>query len=229
MIAPGWKQLPRDERLPDVELLFQGPAGKSGLSIRTEPNMKTVGTKFKNLTEQLSTGRLSRLTVIRDSRVPLTKTAKVARKNLEELEQHGAVVVHPSIEALAALDALRALLSDAKSGDLDRNGETVSPQTVEEWFKLHLNEELRTLTALVLGVENDDAPSDSSDIGDLEALHTLLAERPVISLEEAALALERSIEDVAVIARRHAHQIRMIGQPPTMLFRAVEQPESSPA
>ena len=44
----------------------------------------------------------------------------------------------PPVDALAALDAVRELLSDAKSGDLAYQGDTISPQTVEEWLAAHL-------------------------------------------------------------------------------------------
>ena len=150
LIAPGVNVV-RDEQLPDVPLVFEFPMGRVGLTIRTEPNMKTVGTKFGHLKQQWALGRLARLVVVRDSRVPLTKTAKVAQKNLDELEQQGAVIAHPNLEALATLDALRGLLSDAKSGDLDNDGAVIAPQTVEEWIVSNLSDSLRELAEQLTG------------------------------------------------------------------------------
>jgi hypothetical protein len=137
LVAPEW-HITVDERLPDVPLLLVGPSGRVGVSIRTEANMKSLGTRLGRLREQLASGRMARLVVIRDIRIPVTKTAKVACQNLDALERQGAQYVFPTVEALAALDALRELLSDAKSGDLSFGGETVAPQTVEDWLKAHV-------------------------------------------------------------------------------------------
>ena len=68
---------------------------------------------------------VARLIVVRDSRVPITPKATKTRQALDELQRAEVVVRHPSPEVLAALDALRSLLSDAKSGDLGY------PSTVE--------------------------------------------------------------------------------------------------
>ena len=56
---------------------------------------------------------------------------RVASQALSQLADQGAAIVERSSEVFAALDALRALLSEAKSGDLARDGRTVSPQSVE--------------------------------------------------------------------------------------------------
>ncbi len=122
-----------------MPLIFEGPQGRSGLSLCTQSNMRSLATQLKRLKQQMSLRRLDRLVLVRESRVPLSPTAKVARQTLEELEQQQAVIIFPAVEALAALDALRELLSDAKSGDLACQGQAVSPQSVEEWLSAHLS------------------------------------------------------------------------------------------
>ena len=227
LVAPE-ANLVRDEMLPDVPLIFEQASGRAGMSICTQRNMTSVAGQLRRLKSQLSEDRLKRLVIVRDSRVEFKQTAK-AKQYLGELEERGATIIYPSVAALAALDALRALMSDAKSGDLDRNGEIIPPQTVEEWLRAHLTEELRQLTDLVLGnVSRTEAPA-CSDTSVLEALHTLLAERPVLTLVEAAQVVQRPIDDVTIIVRRHSDQFGIIGQPPTIVFRAVETIESSSA
>ena len=81
--------------------------------------------------------------IIQDDRVPLTKAAKVARQSLEELQSLGVIVSQPSQQVLAGLDALRDLLSDAKSGDLAFHGENVLARPTEAWLAEHLPDDLR--------------------------------------------------------------------------------------
>jgi len=144
-------KLVRDERLPDVSPIFEGPHGRTGLSICTHSNMNSLAARLKRLKNQVSQRRLDRLVLLRESRIPLSPSAKAARQYLEELEQQRAVCVFPAVEALAALDALRELLSDAKSGDLAFHGDTISPQTVEQWLAAHLEESLDNFAEEILG------------------------------------------------------------------------------
>ena len=143
LVAPQWKTT-SDRLLPDMHLVLDGPTGEIGISACVQSNMRTVGEQFKRLKGQLALKRLTRLVVIQDSRVPLTNAAKVARQSLEELVAQGTIVVLPSIEMLSSLDALRGLLSDAKSGDLANRGESVLPHIAEAWLVNKIPDDLRT-------------------------------------------------------------------------------------
>jgi hypothetical protein len=140
-----------DELLPDVALVFEEAGRRCGLSICNQANMNSLAARLKRLKRQLATGRLARLVLVKDSRVPLSPTANAARGYLSELEQQGAAVVSPSVESLAALDVLRELISDAKSGDLDCQGRPVPPQAVGEWLAANLSKCLHEFVDEVLG------------------------------------------------------------------------------
>ena len=142
LLAPQWK-LTNDKLLPDVHLILDGPTGEIGISVCTQPNMRTAGVQLKRLKDQFARKRLTRLIIIQDERRAITKTAKVAQQSLEELLSDGAIVEIPSKETLANLDALRELLSDTKSGDLAVNGENVTPSKVDEWLTQNLPSTLR--------------------------------------------------------------------------------------
>jgi hypothetical protein len=172
LIAPG-ARLVHDELLPDVSPVFEAPAGRVGLSLCTQPNMTSLAARLKRLKGQLAQQRLQRLVLVRESRVPVSPGAKAARQYLEELEQQGAVSVSPALEVLAALDVLRELLSDAKSGDLDCQGEAVSPQMVEDWLIAHLSDGLRDFADDVFGTRSPGGnlmPADSRDFAALNAV-----------------------------------------------------------
>jgi len=209
------------EHLPDVALVLKNPAGRTGVSICTQPNMTSLATRLKRLKTQFAKQLLQRLVIIRDTRVPVSPGAKGARQHLTELEQQGAVILHPSIEVLAALDALRAILSDAKSGDLDCHGQSVTPQTVEDWFRTHLATELQGFAADLLGRNSAAAPV-ATETECLEALSALLAENPLLPLDEAARKLERTELQLVELSQRHTDQFGLLGQPPVAIFRREE-------
>jgi hypothetical protein len=177
---------------------------------------------LKRLKTVLSTQKLQRLVIVRDNRVPLGAAAKVAKKLLEELEQDPrTVTVRPMPEVLAALDALRALLSDAKSGDLSCEGESVPSQTLEEWLLTNLPDGLRDLADSVVGTTIDGLGAQQAEAQDLESLHTLLSERPMVKLDEAVEALQRSREQLTALIQKYPDQIGLLAGSPEVLFRTV--------
>ena len=152
LVEPAAK-LVRDEPLKDVPLVFEQAGRRLGLATCTQANMTSRAALLKRLKQQLALGRLARLVVVCDDRVPFTESARAARQYLVELEEQQAVAVFPSVEVLATLDALREIISDAKSGDLTCHGEAVSPVTVREWLKEHLPGVLLDFVDEVLGTQ----------------------------------------------------------------------------
>lgn len=148
LLAPRARAV-RDEQLPDVPLVFEGERGRIGLSVCAQPNMNSLSARLKRLKTQWGLKRLQRLLIVRDERVPIPKSAKATLKNLADLEAQEARVVSPPVETLVALDALREILSDAKSGDLTLEGNLLPPHAVERWLADHLSDELRELARSV--------------------------------------------------------------------------------
>ncbi|MSR58519.1 MAG: ATP-binding protein [Planctomycetaceae bacterium] len=220
LVAPQSTRV-RIDRFEDVDPVFESPTGRYGFSLCTQANMTSLAAQLKRLRKHFPSPGLKRLVLVRDSRVPIPKTAKVARQQLTDLEQQGARVVYPSVEVLAALDALRELLSDAKSGDLACRGEPISPQTVEEWLLAHLPGDLRDFVDNVMGTAAREQSAPPSDTRDIEALTELLAKSPLMTLHDAALALERPLEELTAIVARHPDQFHLLGQPPSIVFRGV--------
>ncbi len=220
LVAPQWQTVTADQ-LPDVPLVFEGPGGRVGVSICTQANMNSVSAQLKRLRTQFVPDQLARLTVVRDGRVPLSKSAKVARQALTQLAEQGAVISEPPFEVFAALDALRSLLSEAKSGDLACDGQAIGPQSVEQWLREHLTDDLREFADSVTGAAPS-SPSETADPLKLEELATLLAQQPMLPLAEVAAALNSSEEKVASLIERHPDRARVLQGPPAVVFR-VEQ------
>ena len=216
LAIPQWTQV-SNEQLPDVSLVFDGPTGRTGVAVCTQSHMNSLTARLKRLKNQFASRRLARLIVVRGA--ALSKTAKVARQTLNELEVQGAVIAHPSTQVLAALDALRSLLSDAKSGDLAHDWETVSPQTVEEWLKSHLPDELREFAQQLTGVSPTSAELPAHDWLDLEELAALLVEQPVLPLDKASELLKRPAAAIVATIQRHPDRFGLLAGPPAIMFR----------
>jgi hypothetical protein len=184
LVLPDFK-LVRDELLHDVLPVFEGPTGRVGVSDCSLSNMNSLAAKFKRLKSQFTRPRLERLVLVRDARTPLSPSAKQTQKYFADLQQQGAVVVDPTVETLAALDALRELLSEAKAGDLAADGEVVPPPTVETWLTANLPPGLREFAAEVCGsLPAGETGLAIGDKQDLSALVSLPA-RIAVSVEPA--------------------------------------------
>lgn len=207
--------------MQDVAAVFRGRAGRVGISICAQSNMNSLAARLRRLRDQAGSGQLDRLVVIRDGRVPLSPTARRAQQYLRELQEDGRTkVVHPTVEVLAALDALRALLSDARSGDLSCAGETVTPGVFEEWFRGQMSSQLQEFVREVL--EPASAGDETSqDTALFESLQALLAEHPVLSLVQAAERLGVSQQRLGELSRRFSHAIGVLGNDDLLVFRVV--------
>ncbi|MEP7342944.1 MAG: hypothetical protein ABI977_34775 [Acidobacteriota bacterium] len=210
------------ENLPaDVDLMLGRSEGKVAVSICNSQHWPSLVRKLKRLNAQLGTPQLNRLVLLRDGRLPIGAKAVKTRELREQLIRKGARWIEPSIEALAALDALRCLLADAQSGDLDNRGDAVELKTVQDWLAEHLVPELKDLI-------EDIFPADSGGISIVvddwplyEDIAELLQRHHVIAVADLAATLEREETEVAECARQHAHQIGVLGEPPVALFRLV--------
>jgi hypothetical protein len=221
LIEPDLK-VAHDDQLPDVSLILEGHSGRTGVSVCTQSNMTSLTARLKRLKSQSELGRLKRLVVIRDGRVPVSPTAKKAKEYLQDLQKGGAAIVHPTPEVLATLDALRALLSDARSGDLAFHGDAVAPKTLEEWFAKQFSNNLKEFVREIIDTGSPSKES-SEDSVLIEAINSLLTRQPMVNLADAAGELGLPTEKLVDIARRYPHFFGILGNPESILFRAVQK------
>lgn len=205
-----------ESRLRDVEMFFKGAGNGFGVSLCNHQGYSVnrgLPSKLSRLCGLLDAGKLTRLVIIRDARLPIGKAAHVTRQHRDALSQQGVRWVTPTEEALAALDALRSLLSDAESGDLANDGETVRPQTLRDWLIANFPASLTELADAVLFETADDPALNLR-----EDLLALLAERHVIALTDAAEALKQPAAALAACVERHAAEFGWMSGPPAALF-----------
>jgi len=223
----------------EADLIFESGQGEVAVSICNSRHWPSVVKKLSRLNTQLGEGRIGKLVVMRDGRLPIGANAVKTRALREQLVGKGVRWIEPSVEALAALDAIRGLLADARSGDLANRGDTVELKTVHEWLAANLAPELKELIEDILPADPGSVsiagpnvvptavpiamPIVVDDWALYEDIAELLQRHHVIAVGDLAATLEREESEVAECARQHAHQIGVLGEPPVTLFRLVNE------
>jgi len=156
------------------------------------------------------------LLILRDARHGISVTARRSRETVAHLEQAGARIVPVAAEALSVLEAISRLLANARSGDLTHRGDSVPAATVESWLRANMPRAVDELLDEIAG-QRSITPDDLALM-----LTDLLAKSKVIALEDAALQLASTPEEVEQCARRNASLVGFAGGSKRVLFRIVE-------
>lgn len=166
-----------------------------------QPSMQGLASSLRHLLSRRKPD--ASLCIVRDQQLPISPTAIATQDRLKKIQESGGRVVRVEAEALAALDAMQQLLTEATSGDLSVNGETVEAATVREWLRENLPQPVQKFADALLGPM--DSPFES------DALIELLGERKVVSVEEAAQAISWPRERVEEYARTNPLAVRWFG------------------
>lgn len=199
-------RIPRNETFD-----FSLHNGKQQIALCNQTNGRSLEARLKKVGEAWDSSTGDRLLLLRDARLPIGPNARVTRQRLKSIEEKGGRFVTVSQEAVESLAALRRLLADAQSGDLAHRGELVPSSSVERWIAGHLPS---ALDPLISEIEAPDLLSPR--------LADLLAQRKIVSLEDAARQLEVRPEEVESCARRDPRLCGVLGGATPALFQLVE-------
>ena len=221
-----WREV--DEGRPrDVDVLLESKGRRLGISICNEQNMTSLAARFRRLKRSATESNLDRFFILRHAQRPITSTAKKTRQYLDELQTAKAQLLRPDSELLASLDALRSILADAKAGDLEDQGKTLSPATVAEWIQKNLEGVGKEFVDEIVSEGRESRASISTESEKLlEDLMALLEQHRVLSLKEAAKRIEHEDSLVEDVVRAHPQEVGYLAGPPAVLFHYV--PDSAP-
>lgn len=205
-----------------LDLLLPARPAPIGVAVRNETNMTSLAARLRQLLQPAAAGAPppQRTVILRDVRLGITRTARRTQEYLTELERRGVRLVQPSIEALAALEALRSLLSDARAGDLAVQGDLVTEATVRGWLAKSLEDDLdELLDQIEAGDQRPPVPPPEAQL--LRDLSDLMLRSFIVPLDEVTAALGRSAEEVMAVAQQHADRFGVLPGPPVVLFAHV--------
>jgi len=199
----------------DIDLLLSHGHKRIAVSLCNHQNMRSLSARLKRLMDWHTRNRGSELVLIRDGRLPISKTAVVTKSRLESLVAKGVSLCRPDAETLAALQALRSLISDARSGDLHDSGEPIGPRTVEEWLFQNLDSRLTAFFGQMVGASEGPEEADSEM---MNSVMDVLKKHKVIAIEKLAEEIRQPVPLIEEVAKRHPGRIGWLQGPPAVLF-----------
>jgi hypothetical protein len=197
---------------------FAIDGNRVSIAICNEANSHSLANHVRKISDAWKPAANQNLLLLRDARLPISRNARTTQQRIASLQEQRGRLVTVSEEAVEALAALRRLLSDAESGDLAHHGEPVTPSAVEQWIAGHLP---AALDPLLSEFGAAPIPTDMT-----AALAALLAERKMVTLEDAARSLEVSPGEVEECARRDPRQFGILGGSVPAFFQPAVGAES---
>lgn len=140
----------------------------------------------------------------------------------------------PTPEVLAALEAVRSVMSDARAGELECHGATIPADAVEAWIRDRLRDV--ELDALLLEIEH--GPARNAVVGGTvrtplrDAALEQLQRRHVVRFTELATVTGVTPEALLRLVTAGEPLFGVLGDPPVVIFErfagvAIRQPDSS--
>jgi hypothetical protein len=199
----------------DVDFLLSHDQKRIAVSLCNQQNMRSLAARLKRLRDWQSRNKEVKLVLIRDLRLPISKTAIATKTHLHALKEKGAALTQPDGETVAALQALRSLLSDAKSGDLHHEGDTLAPMTVQEWLSRNLDDSLISFFGNMVEISENES---DEDLELMSPILEVLKRHRIIALEAVAKEVQQPLPLVEEAVRRHPGLIGWLEGPPVVLF-----------
>ncbi|MBN1103230.1 MAG: ATP-binding protein [Deltaproteobacteria bacterium] len=199
----------------DIDLLLSHADKRVAVSLCNQQNMRSLGARLKRLKDWHARNRGVKLVMVRDQRLPISRSAVVTRSHLQSLRGKGAVLIHPDPVTMAALQALRTLLSDAMSGDLHDGRDSVGTPTVREWLSRNAESQLVAFFGEIVGASEGPSEADS-DL--MSGVLEVLKRHRIISLDELARESKQPASMIVELAKRHPGRIGWLEGPPPVLF-----------
>lgn len=189
---------------------------KVAVEICNEADGRSLGPRLKRILASTPRSDGARTLLLRDPRLPIGKSATKTREYLKALQERGVGLVEPTVEALAALAALGALLADAKSGDLANQGATIPEPRLVEWLRglggdLAMEPVVELVDVLV-------GPQPERTDTAMEDLAELLSRKRIVDVETASAHLDIPAARLVEVARRFTQRFLLLEGPPEVIL-----------
>jgi len=197
---------------PDIDMTLKCADKTTHISLCNQGSMNSLAARLRRLLQQVEAGQgIDNLILIRHAERRIPSGAKKVNSYIQALKQRGARWMTPSRETLSVLDALRSLLGEAKSGDLNNAGQPVLEKTVRDWVRKAVSEPAWNFIESMFG----NTPADIGiDAGILLKLIDILKSERVMWLSDAAKTLNQNPETLERLIQPGLHRIGLLEGPP---------------
>lgn len=204
----------------DVVLVDPETKRRVALSVREEADGRSLRPRLAALDKQVPRADGATVVILRHPRVPLPAGAPKAKEHLASLREKGAVVLEPSVDALAALATFASILADAKSGDLANEGDPVNESVVLAWMRSLIVRDptrLAPIEALHDELFAERAVEPKLVVEHRETLREIVTREKVSDVTDVSRSMALGEEEVLGIARRNPDRWLILEGPPTLL------------
>lgn len=226
IIEPGWTvdyPVGPHNSKHDIEMVLVGPAGEArvGVALCNQPNMTSLAAQLNRLLQHRDAFGLQKLVIVRDGRLPISPGARATHERLNRLTQEDGVLVRPTREVMAVLDAIGSLLADATCGDLSLAGQSIGASSVRDWLADHLDSTIREWVEHFRTPTRPGFIDDDSNDADLDAIVEYLSDQPLASIDDLSTATGVSTNRIVELAGSAADQVGIVTGEPSVVFRVV--------
>lgn len=217
---------------PDVDLVLERPGRQVLISVCNEDG-PSLTQRLRRIAEHHPAEREERI-VVRDARRPIPRTARKAWEHWHRLQDNAGRTLQglsrvrtlaPTDDTIASLEAIRSLVSDARAGDLEAHGETVTPAAVEAWLHENLRDE--SIERLVVEVDHGRPPTDTAaapiHAPTRDAALETLQDRHVMRIVALAAAISCDVDELRGIVAADTTTFGTLGSPPALVFERISQ------
>ena len=167
--------------------------------------------------------------LVRDMRLPIPHSSRIAWELWRQLtsgpeKTAGGIprvrTLSPAPDLLAALEAVRVIMSAARAGELESHGGTIEPRVVEEWIREQLSEDV--LESLLEEIEH--GPARKATAQDIvhaqirDAALEQLQRRHVMRVDELAEVTGCTPAEMGRFVIAAEPLFGVLGDPPTLVF-----------
>lgn len=213
---------PDDRRDVDLEVSH---ADRQLLVTVVNDEGPALAQRLKRVVDRPPSGPEERI-LVRSADLPIPRTARkswalwsrlAASRDVTSAGLPRIRLLAPTFAALASLEAVRALMSESRAGDLDSHGETVVPEVVTAWIRGHLHDEaLDHLVAEI--VAGSPAAAGPRHRRARDTMLEVLQRRHVMTIEDLAVVAGCRRSEAEAILAADATSFGTIGSPPALAF-----------
>lgn len=186
---------------------------------------QVLAQRLKRVVDRPPSGPEERI-LVRSASLPIPRTARkswalwsrlAASRDVTPAGLPRIRLLAPTFAALASLEAVRALISESRAGDLASHGETIVPEVVTAWIRGHLHdEELDRLVAEI--VAGSPAATGPMHRRVRDTMLEVLQRRHVMTIDDLAVAAGCRRAEAQAILAGDAATFGTIGSPPALAF-----------
>jgi len=239
VVAAARKRLPvaTPTNEPDVDLVLSLDQRRIVVSVCNHEGNALTSELRRILRQPLVPGRERIL--VRDMRLPIPRTAARAWDYWTQLTkgcektQSGLPRIRalsPTPDLLASLEAVRSIMSDARSGELEFHGRTIQPRTVEEWIRSRLAES--SLDTLLEEIEHGPGHKagafESMRVQLRDAAIEQMQRRHVMRVDELAKSTGSTVAELGKLLLAMEPVFGLLGDPPALVFERQFQSPGEP-